>query len=53
MVTVLMAAMPIGANVAIFAQNYDIHVSQVNVAILISTLLSLIMLPVLVLFLQS
>lgn len=53
MVTVLMSAMPIGANVAIFAQNYEIHVSQMNRAILISTLLSLFLLPVLVLLLRS
>jgi hypothetical protein len=52
-VTVLMAAMPIGANVAIFAQRYDVYALHISRAILASTLLSLLFLPIGIILLKQ
>ncbi|MEM8950934.1 MAG: AEC family transporter [Pseudomonadota bacterium] len=47
---VIMAALPVGANVYIFAQHYDVAVPEASSAILISTGISMISIPVLLLF---
>ena len=47
---VIMAALPVGANVYIFAQHYDVAVPEASSAILISTGISMVSLPILLLF---
>jgi hypothetical protein len=42
---VIMAALPVGANVYVFAQQYDVAVGQASSAILISTGLAMLSLP--------
>ncbi len=44
---VIVAALPVGANVYIFAQHYDVAVLEASSAILISTAISMISLPML------
>ncbi len=44
---VIVAALPVGANVYIFAQHYDVAVPQASSAILISTGMSMVTIPVL------
>ena len=44
---VIVAALPVGANVYIFAQHYDVAVPQASSAILISTGISMVTIPVL------
>lgn len=46
-IAVLLAAMPTGINAFIFARNYDIHVAVVTKTIVISTLLSIVTVPLL------
>ncbi len=47
---VIVAALPVGANVYIFAQHYDVAVPEASSAILISTGISMVTIPVLLLF---
>ena len=49
-VVTLMAALPVGANVAILAGNYQICIDRSATTILITTLISVITLPLLVLY---
>lgn len=48
---VIVAALPVGANVYIFAQHYDVAVLEASSAVLISTGISMITIPVLLWFL--
>lgn len=48
---VIVAALPVGANVYIFAQHYDVAVLEASSAILISTGISMVTIPVLLWFL--
>lgn len=48
---VIVAALPVGANVYIFAQHYDVAVMEASSAILISTGISMVTIPVLLWFL--
>ncbi|MGI9435114.1 MAG: AEC family transporter [Geminicoccaceae bacterium] len=47
---VIIAALPVGANVYIFAQHYDVAIPEASSAILISTGISMVTLPVLLWF---
>ena len=47
---VIVAALPVGANVYIFAQHYDVAVPEASSAILISTGISMVTIPVLLSF---
>ena len=47
---VIVAALPVGANVYIFAQHYNVSVLEASSAILISTAISMVSLPVLLWF---
>ena len=47
---IIIAALPVGANVYIFAQHYDVAVAEASSAVLISTAISMLSLPVLLLF---
>ena len=47
---VIVAALPVGANVYIFAQHYNVAVLEASSAILISTAISMLSLPVLLWF---
>ncbi len=47
---VIVAALPVGANVYIFAQHYDVAVPEASSAVLISTALSMASIPVLLWF---
>ncbi len=47
---VIVAALPVGANVYIFAQHYDVAVPEASSAILISTGISMVTIPVLLWF---
>ena len=47
---VIIAALPVGANVYIFAQHYNVAVQEASSAILISTGLSMVTIPVLLWF---
>jgi len=47
---VIVAALPVGANVYIFAQHYDVAVPEASSAILISTAISMATIPVLLWF---
>ena len=44
---IIIAALPVGANVYIFAQNYDVAVPEASSAVLISTGLSMLTIPIL------
>ena len=47
---VIVAALPVGANVYIFAQHYDVAVPEASSAVLISTGISMVTIPVLLWF---
>ncbi|MEM7041210.1 MAG: AEC family transporter [Pseudomonadota bacterium] len=47
---VIVAALPVGANVYIFAQHYDVAVPEASSAVLISTAISMVTIPVLLSF---
>ena len=47
---IIVAALPVGANVYIFAQHYDVAVPEASSAVLISTGISMVTIPVLLAF---